>query len=318
MQQYQYQIMTKMAEIVIDNYGIIYGGFVRDLILREHRAPGCEEGATDLVMPRDIDIFMCEERMAEFMMDCKMNYMVLKKQGPAMCVSDYIPSVARDDCTFARYHVTLESSFWRRASSRFPVSLDVSAMIAQCEAIPPVTLDIISSEMDLRNPFLGPPDFECNALFLDKYGLQLYPNIKVDESTSLLSKHHKIGSIMEDIVQRKAKLLLPTVVHSATVTEHRKRAHSLMERGWTVVDASISSCNEATYTGHCILCHDTLPRDHVRFMCCDARYHADCMCSLLRSPTFVYECPMCRTGLTLGVLPLCEVLRSSEDALSCA
>ena len=87
-----------------------------------------------------------------------------------------------------------------------------------------------------------------------------------------------------------------------------------MERGWTVVDSCISSCSEAEYSGHCILCHDAVPREHVRFMCCDARYHVDCMCSLMRSPTFVYECPMCRKGLTLGVLPLCEVLRSSVAA----
>lgn len=288
--------MTQIAQIVIENYGIIFGGFVRDLILREHRSSGSlgrEEGAADPVMPRDIDIFMCEERMSEFMMDCKMNHLVLRKQGPAVCVSDYIPHIqAREDCTFARYHVTLESSFWRRASSRFPVALDVSAMIAQCEAIPPVTIDIISSEMDIRNPFLGPPDFECNALFLDKYGLQLYPNVKVDEGASLLSRHHKISSIMEDIVQRKARLLLPTALHPATIIEQqetfRRRTRSLMERGWTVVDTSISSCNEATYAGHCILCHDTLPRDHVRFMCCDARYHSDCMCSLLRMYIHIY------------------------------
>jgi hypothetical protein len=307
-QEHQWQIMTQLAHIVIDNYGIIFGGFVRDLILREH--------SLDLnVMPRDIDIFMCEERMAEFIMDCKMHHLVLRKQGPAMCVSDYVPHVERDDCAFARYHVTLESSFWRRASSRFPVSLDVSAMIAQCEAIPPVTLDIISSEMDLRNPFLGPPDFECNALFLDKYGLQLGQFKVDDEDTSLLARHRKISSIMEDIVLRRARLILPTAQHPATIIEQQtafgRRAKSLMERGWTVVDSCISSCNEAEYAGHCILCHDTVPREHVRFMCCDARYHVDCMCSLMRSSTFVYECPMCRKGLSLGVLPLCEVLRSS-------
>jgi hypothetical protein len=297
--------MSLIAQLAIDNNGILFGGFVRDLILREH---GGEE-----FLPRDIDIFMCDTQMSEFLLDCKMNHLVMQKQGPARCLSTYIPQSMRDDCLFTRYNVTLDATFWRRASSRFPVSLDVSPMIAQCEAIPAVSVDIISSDAETRTPFLVAPDFECNALFLDRYGLQMYPDIKTEDN-SILAKHHKISSILEDIVQRKARLIVSTTPHpSITVdqpTAYGKRARSLVHRGWTVVDGCMASCSDASYTGHCIVCHDALPTEHVRFVCCDARYHNECMCRLLRSSAFVYECPMCRKALSVGVLPLCEVMVS--------
>ncbi len=308
MENYQWDIMRQIARIAMDNNAIVYGGFVRDLLYKEFSTevlPGTK-------LPADVDIVIRNDYVSEFMLECKMNNFSFQKTQSSVFVSDITPDCNESDFMVTRYKVSLDASFWKRASARFPVKLDVSNMISQCTAIPPVFLDIVTTDTEVRCPFATTPDFECNALFLDNHGLHVHPGIET-RGSSLLAKYNKVNIIIQDIIARRAIMMHPPFQKSVSLA---KRARHMFDKGWMVQDNVISTCKDAGYTGHCLLCHESLPDDHFKFQCCDARYHDKCMSSMLKNPAFSCECPMCRKHMPVTELPLCDMFLGQSEPMA--
>jgi hypothetical protein len=304
------ELMNVIANTAVENNGMVYGGYVRDSIRNEHD----QRTARDIVT--DIDIFLQKEQASDFLLELKHNNIILEKLPCDTLLSDYLPSHTgfpyTSDFTHHKYKATLDASFWIRARDRYPIELDMSNIVDQCSSIEPVFVDIVTSETDARNPFFTIPDFECNALFIDKYGLQICSEIvKPSPGNSLLAPLEKINQIISDIFKGHARLIHTFRPRNSMCTRVQ-RMMDKEETQWTLVDQCIVTLRDSTYTGHCLMCHDSLGPHQMKFECCDGRYHARCMNRLIyemdKKDDAInhrkFACPLCRHALELtGFIP---------------
>ena len=339
-------LMKIIARTAIENNGMVFGGYVRDsvrndelqrqqlLVLNEPQEEtppraSDKDMSKEPVESADIDIFLQSEYLSDFVLELKLNNICFRRLPPTTVVSEYLPPHTAfphtSDFVHRRYLATLDSSFWTRARDRFPVELDINAMVDQCEAIAPVAVDVITSDVEARSPFVTVPDFECNALFVDKYGLQICSEI-VDRDSGdvciddILAPFRKINQVIKDIADGNARL-----IHTSRPRYGMPvRAQRVLSRKpkWSIIDQSICTVYDPAYDGYCLMCHDTLPAQHLKFMCCDGRYHAKCMKRLLAavdmtastsSSGMVHHrsmtCPLCRSTL--------ELFGNHNDLLPC-
>jgi hypothetical protein len=303
--------MKVIAKTAIEHNGIVYGGYVRDTIRNSHSPNTINPPSSD------IDIFMANEYLADFVLEMNLKNINFRRMPTTTVLSEYLPSHTAlpysSDFTHRRYMATLDASFWKRAKDGFLIPLDISSMIEQCEALEPIAIDIVTSDTEARSPFVTAPDFQCNALFIDKYGLQVCPDAvehrdnNSNTTPDILSCTEQINKIVSDIVSGTARLIQTNRPRNGLCARIQKMIH---KTSWTILDQCISTVRDDAYSGHCLMCHDSLCESptHLKFTCCDGRYHARCMNNLIAAVDSsrrrcaryrTFNCPLCRQSLEL-------------------
>ena len=196
-----------------------------------------------------------------------------------------------------RYQISLDMMYWKLLSARYPIQLDLSSIERQCHEHPPVTIDIIKTSHQVDEPFFETIDFECNSLFLTKSGLHISKQVDQTQNAGILSSYHTLNRVVEDIKQKRAKLMYSTAPHM------QERADELIEQGWTVYDEAITTCaptQTSTTDGFdiCVICHGELATTHYKMQCCNAHYHKRCLSSSIKKG-FNSKCMMCQQEVYL-------------------
>jgi hypothetical protein len=302
----RWRLIKKVQQVLLKNNALIFGGFVRDLLLHNHAArryyESCDVMGVDpdahytdfeflphlkqrMLIPNDIDCMMTLSQYESFKKEIK------KKK--IHILEDVYQNVSRYRthpkskcyCEHIRSYVSVPiPELLKGVLPKISFSMDV--MCYYSESIP--SLDSLST-----------PDFGCNGLLLTSLGLQLSPKVaeSSDQFDDPIHKLDMLNSIVKDLLQKKTIFVKPNVeIH---------RIKKLIQKGWKLCgDFMELERAGQTYEGHCLLCHENFDNEiSAKFACCDGRYHLSCFKEVLEdtSPHSILatsKCPMCRKDKT--------------------
>jgi hypothetical protein len=310
-----WKVMCKLRDIILKFDGLIFGGFVRDSIIHDHYAQEFYTTVMDddfdnmaitqynnpdflpetfnrTCIPNDIDCFIPEHKYDSFYNELwSKRYKVITKfvRDPL----EYFNNINTNDSTLLhkRLHITPDLVPILKEIRKLPIPADdiYTAVNKVISNAPRIIVDVITSTKNITEPFFSPIDFECNALYVSKYGISCASSLCRDKSS--LSMHHKTNKIISNIVKKQ------TSVYDATTF----RIEKLLKNDWTVTYNGITSVKDELYEGYCIICHDELPELHVKATCCDCRYHPKCLKETIANDSFREgSCIMCKADCFLS------------------
>lgn len=320
-----WHLMKAIKNAIIENNGIIFGGFVRDSIIHDHfsscyyqkneESDVSEDDANEnytnvtympetigrLVIPNDIDCYMAEKDYNVFINSLKEHRLKCKVIFNRSA-SEYIngfEKITRDDLKHRRIHIQLDINNVVRELYALPIKFDRQPFEHRLVNLtpPPIVVDVITSMYPRDDPFITDLDFECNGLYISKHGLSICPALS--KGLSEYNKWIETNRIVNDIICQVAVYMHPNGTNPNIST----RTNKLIESGWTIEDhlKCVTSVSDGSYDGHCIICHESVPKVHYKLTCCDARYHGYCLKRVfqLDHNTFKQECIMCKSHLPI-------------------
>ena len=185
----------------------------------------------------------------------------------------------------------------------------------------PITLDLMvvlipSFLMNIEPPF-GNLDFECNGLIMNKDSIRVSSSLLKSYCShefleSPVTKINVLTKILSDIKEKKA-----IFCYKPDFPWHR--TVKMGSKGWNLEGffEEIEIISDATYTGHCIMCHQDLPEIMLKMKCCDARYHAKCMLQAFQTGNYsmisTNKCVMCKKNHQSSISRDYEVLKKYID-----
>jgi hypothetical protein len=308
-----WKVMTVLREAILSCDGMIFGGYVRDMILHDHYAQKFykEINNTDIasvryadatcspdtwdrtLVPSDIDCVIDTINFEKFKQIVK-NKRLKMKMVATKDPLEYNPDFDTSQSSTVVHHV-VEISLNKDRVIKELKSLQVDTRVIRDFfhlkiEDPCIKMDILVTEKPVDHPFFGVADFECNTLYLTKHGFGLSPEICPQKD--ILTKKLEIDRIMDDIINHRAKFMR---------TSHGSRCVKLFRKGWTVYDRFLTSIKDKNYDGYCIICHDELPETHFKMNCCDARYHSKCLGKFLDNQNgTIQQCPLCKNHCVIG------------------
>lgn len=279
MEPLDYKAKKQIGEIVTQCDGVIFGGFVRDMIRHSHMCdkfysthkdgfsdPSVDPTTADrLLVPNDIDChFKTEGEYNNFVAELKqVGFQVRKRIIRTMYFPDsdgakHIKLMARVPCTERDLKRMLKASLPQSVSRNIVDILNFGNIVQP----PTIHIDVII------HPTQSPPfsglDFKCNGLVMSKHGVQLCDML--GRIMLPFGKFKEVQNIVEDIHNKVAR------VYQTKPERYTK----MVDKGWNVkgdtIDRVVEPCE------HCILCHEACPAtDHYKLNCCAAGYHRACL-----------------------------------------
>lgn len=307
--KFRWNMLCCMRELILRCDGLIFGGFVRDLIIHDHFAQTYYEYADrkeDLVdqysnkdyhpeswpmrtyQPEDIDIALTTEKYEQFKSLLEKNgYRFKVKHGDIK--HPYRVHLADHDMKIDTLTVTVK------------VHHLVASYSTITQTMPSIKIDVVYKESfdSVKDRFpIGKVDFECNALVIKNGSLDLQSlnNYQKDPYNKL----RKINEIVDDIINFKA---IP-------VNPEQHRIEKMIDKGFHISDRYIEvlSAKEAIkYDGCCITCCSKFKKHDIMLKnkCCDGRYHLACYkntCLKARNQfDNIHYCIMCRSANAFSV-----------------
>ena len=303
MNKFRWNMLCSIRDIISRCNGVIFGGFVRDMIIHDHYAQTYYEYLAEkdeLVdqysnkdfhpeswpmrthQPEDIDVAMTTSQYDEFKknLDSKGYRFKTKK----------LPTNHPYRAHLAENNMQLDT---------LTVFIKVHHLIASytniTQMMPSIKIDVIYKESfdPAKDRFpLGKVDFECNALVINNgtLDLQSLNNYQKDP----FNKLRKINEIVEDIIK----------FHATPIYPEAHRIEKMIEKGFYIIDRfiEIMPVKELNkYEGQCIVCCSKVKKHDIMLKnkCCDGRYHLRCYkdsCSKARTKfDNIHYCVMCRT-----------------------
>jgi hypothetical protein len=259
--------MKKVASMILENGGTIYGGYVRDSILRDHAARSfykakpmasiseyCNndflpEFKDRNICPNDIDVrFETIEQFVQFTDAVKKKYKRFV-QITSIGATEYVHFKVS-----IMFYMTTRRIYGLLYDS-FP--MDVSDMVT----IPDIALDIphIDIDVSIVNPDekMG-IDYECNGLMMKGNTITISPE---------LGDITRTFKIIDDI---KDKIAIQNVFN------YKRFKKMSMKEGWTIIGGMLEK--PLTMSGDCLICHENVEKcDAQKLNCCSALYHPECM-----------------------------------------
>lgn len=319
----KFKMMNIIKDAIIKNNGLIFGGFVRDSIIHDHFAhlyyeqlrknnetdndsnididrfydPAWMKDTKDrLVVPNDIDCFMTEKDYNVFINSLHnhrlMCNIVFNRDACA-----YIIGFDRnkdDTLRHRRLHIMANLTCVIDELQKLPFQFDIKTFWDALKGVEPtpIHVDIITSKKQYDSPFMTDLDFECNGLYISKYGISIAEELV--KETCELAKFRKISKIVDDIIHRVA-------IYCHPINTENIRIQKLIDRGWTIKDSKgcVTSICDNNYEGYCIICHENVPNTHFKMTCCDARYHTICIQKSIECSLQTGQCIMCKTFMPL-------------------
>ena len=326
-----WKFMCVIRDMVLDNNGMIFGGFVRDSIIHDYYASQFYEIAVGdksthlyndslylpntidrTTVPKDIDVRMTERDFEILVEEFRLKKIEvhLEFQRDRTLLSAYFANIHSNDLTLQhiRLFLTIDMEEVNRALHNLPIKVNH-------RFTPPVIkLDVITSKNTFSYPLISTPDFECNALYLTKHGISLAPEISF--TNDFLKQEMKKQKIMKDIIQKKTTYLNPDPDSEVSNAILIHRVSTMLSNGWLIEDDIVSTVNDNAYEGHCIICHEIVQNVHFKLHCCDARYHGKCLHNAmsygLTAMRLTNTCIMCKDRVKTTETNLPYILSKSN------
>ena len=291
-----WNMMRRISETLIERNGVIFGGFVRDSILRRHHyakfmqavpyqklskfedAEFMPEYSGRLALPKDLNCFINPLEISPF---------ITFMTSIGFTVFDAEPEHDKE----------------------YDVAEDVGLMRIGISTETDTPGEIMTVIVELMYPFddhvVSPPfaklDFYCNALMLDKHNPVTPVLMPAFSGSSASSELVEIITLM--IKKRFASAIGDSVPLRRTMT--------MMATGWTMsANGRCITDPMAMYTGQggnadvvevldaeddmCLICMDDIGSYAHKFGCCNALYHKSCMSKVV---TTCATCPHCRATI---------------------
>jgi hypothetical protein len=264
MSQTQLKIMRDIVNVAIDAGGQVFGGYVRDsIILEETYKEKLEEvyensappefEIEEKLIPSDIDV--CFRTQVDY--NTFVRFLNKRKYKVTKCNTS-----AYDQYIFGhrKLFVDAEIDVFELIRKNLPSTISTTSI---AEFIRPISfskrvqVDVIVS---IDNPPFKKLDFESNGLMMSSGGLTLCDQLS--EKKSILQKFETLTRIVEDIKERKTKLLTPKI----------GRIQKMLDKRWAIVGHS-----EIEDGDSCIICTLPFDKDGFRLNCCSAAYHITCL-----------------------------------------
>ena len=273
--------MNTIVRVLLENDAKIYGECVREFVINN-----------DNLEPqkRKLKAIMTYEDCDGFLHACRQSSM----KACLLSAESYDGIMYESNAELTRYEISLDMMYWKLLTARYPIPLDLSSIESQCKEHLPVIIDIIRTCRQVDEPFHETIDFECNSLFLTKFGLNVSKQVDQTQNKGILSSFYTLNRVVEDIKHKRAKLMYSTAPHI------QERADELIRHGWIVYDDNITTCKPSTTEelDICVICHGRLDTIHYKMQCCNAHYHKNCLASSINKG-FDEKCMMCQQDVCL-------------------
>ena len=278
----KYLMFKNIADIAIQNKGKIFGGYVRDFILKDeaskefykaHKAedfsnPEVSPETSDrLLIPSDIDVhFKTHAEYKKFRMSLNRGFFVSNV------------TITENFYTTGNQVKHIKLTVRLGVSKHLPL---VKEILDSCLPDFSVNVDVIVCSGD-ANTLL---DFECNGLIMDNTGIHLCT--QMIGSLSGIGVHRTFMKVLDDIKHKRA----------VVVTFNPKRWDKMAEKpnGWDLLGSSVEKIHKGG--DMCIICHEIIESDVYKFDCCKAKYHLNCMPKAIQFIRLSNSCLHCRQDL---------------------
>lgn len=279
-----YDVRREVERMILAHGGTIFGGHVRDRILREahskeyvtkeiisdsslyHNPAFHPEYRGRMVVSADIDCYMVSHHLRSFFRDMETSNLWTHVLFEREDAKRYLPTIDVPDGVLRHIRCIV--------CHAQPFYIDM--MVAKCR------------DFYLYAPPFGNIDFECNGLILTSAGIAMSPNLYPE--LSLTERHTKLDMIIEDIKRMNAVYVDPEELTAY-------RIDKMQSKGWSI-DFKIVKKEEMSKGDMCIICHDEEGADY-KLPCCSARYHPRCLVkAMIGGSEFTMErthkCIMCK------------------------
>lgn len=301
-----YKFIIGVADVILDNDGLLFGGYPRDIVLHNYAArkfykatqPGdcgelygdCDympEAADRRLLPKDIDVMVNTSDIPKMESALKkQGYRVIRRIN--MPLGDY--EMAAKGAQLTTIYVGIHTTPAMERLNKFFKHYSLKVDFVHCA-------DIASMAMPLS-------DFDCNAFLMDKTRqLRLNPRLfevhGIDDPLQRLNHMNKVV----DRLLKKECIAVGNKVAPWRVTKMLEKGFKLY--GIDQMFLLMPKPPPHTYSEMktiekpcCTICLDTLEGTTLKRNCCSAHYHTKCFKQLVESVSFTATCPQCRDIIT--------------------
>jgi hypothetical protein len=317
MEQIRFDMHMVIINLLLSCNGTIYGGAVRDIILRKHvekkfkkKNSGIsreeyiklyndrnyqKELVDRLLIPNDIDAYVDIIEYEKLMSVLDDSGFTTKEE---VCEnypteSEFYTHIRLEIKSCSLKHVIhkIKSNLPKHLSFLFEDDSLVKKYKVFTDMKPLyVDLFLLDDGDKTNDPF----EFMCNNLIWNKHGFSV--SKKLCENNNPFYNEIQKNQIIEQIHNKIAVIpLYPKMKKYGCI--HNLRVKKIIEKGYTIEGfANFSYINDNSYNGHCIICHDKFSKKHYKMKCCDARFHTHCIVDMYNSGT-TNRCIMCMKSL---------------------
>ncbi len=338
MDKYTWKLNKLIANIILKNNGIIFGGWVRDSYLHDkysqdyyslnisndilHNPEFYNDKSfypnlsNRTLIPKDIDAFMTELNFNKFKEDIiknKLNGFIVNKNNCGKYM-DNLSEKYRENIYHITYIINImdyyKASFIKNLIKKNLNDILIDALkdtinnftnelIEKCSDINCIKIDLfVSSDNNIYEPPFGPPDFECNGLILNRHGYSLSSHL-YPEIKGFFDRHEILNKIMKHMEKNIAFYTGECEINNFD----NNRIIKFINKNWNIEGHYIKHINNNDkYDGYCIICHGELEdKDHFKIKCCDARYHSKCFSKVYidNNTKSSSKCIMCKKNIYL-------------------
>ena len=265
-------IQEKIKELVFTNNGIIFGGFVRDEIIRSHYKSiynGCNsynshhfwnklnqpETAARTIVANDIDVCMYSDAdISKFVDDA---HILFNNEFGAsnVAVSDLNINSNND-------YISMPIECYRKLN--FAITVGRIPYVSTGTELS-FDIDIIMPKNIKRQPPFNKLDFLCNIFIMSKHGIVVSKDTgTIIDSMSIMDKQKISCSIMKDIIEFKTQFCMKNAYSYDYIAgdfsynnKVYKRLHKMMFRSfkWNITNLPFEICDyKGEYNNVCNIC----------------------------------------------------------------
>jgi hypothetical protein len=306
----EFKFKKEIAQKALDSGAVIFGGYVRDMIVHNYWAtrfyarggewkeyndktvhPETAKGR--FTIPNDIDcVFENRKDHEEFIQSLSAARYDVVRVFYTTNAEAYIPRVPANSLSHARYTVKflnyarMDQLRWDLIQAERTTESDAISQFIQISRTFAVSLDIFIKKDTFSGR--GPVDFECNSLLLNKQGVRCSSYLPT--ITESVNDASTLSNIIDDIVHFRAK------VSYELVDGHRVK--KMKNLGWDLVADYFHVLHVQVVDDVCVICHEPV-LEPFRLTCCNTVYHATCLCDAVRlgSMTITLSCMVCRASI---------------------
>lgn len=274
----RYKFMCQLAERIVMSGGLIFGGFIRDKLIRDHYSSDYKKRKEGLVA----DV----ETSARTILPQNLNAIFV---GTVQDLQNFYEEIVKNDAEIDskidnRPHPFLRQGFRHvndliMKNSEQIVGKPIKVRLDLLVSTNPV--ELLCSEHDL----------DCNVLICDRKGIRTSFDPKAEGS--VFNKFARQQDLIKKILDRKTAVLS---VDEGKLSSHLQSALKMMLRGWTITNVSsfqIVETLEAAPIGICLFCQGEIYEKAVHVNCCMKHAHPDCFSRFLEKPE---QCFFSKTG----------------------
>ncbi len=300
---------------ILKHNGVIFGGYIRDHILRNHCIsefnkvfnPTCVDYDTTfsnlkilpelrdrMIVSNDIDCLITKRRMNAILNELRYDHNLCIRKVFKRDPCKYIPSFNEiDSGNYCHYRYCIQSYNPNILNQLkfLGISNSVINDIRYTKVIIKITVDFIVC-LDNKlpaDPFLVPIDFKCNGFYVKKtMELPLLTSQISSHSDCISENYKRLKSIYDNIYNKVAVCVSPDKV----------RINKMVMKGYKITQIPICSPFTIIPDSHddvCIICLSDLATNHIVTNCCKTHLHHSCYDELyLSSISNTIECPICK------------------------